>query len=113
MVTQKITDHAKKALEGNMRIDVHVHTADFDELRKMFFSLNHKVDRIMASNAELQQSLTDLGNQLDKAKGEIVQKISDLEAAVAAGGGSTPEVDAALEALKGKVQALDDLHADV
>jgi hypothetical protein len=105
------------------RREEHVHiTHHFDEcvvdvlraFSKSFTTHFHHLERtIMASNAELQQSLTDLGNQLDKAKGEIVQKIADLEAAVAAGGGSTPEVDAALEALKGKVQALDDLHADV
>lgn len=73
--------------------------------------LSQKVDTIMASNAELQQSLTDLGTQLDKAQAEIVAKVAALEAAIAAGG-STPEVDAALAALKGKVQALDDLNPD-
>lgn len=68
--------------------------------------------KIMASNAQLQQSLTDLGTQLDKAHTEITTKIAELEAAIAAGGNTTPEVDAALEALKGKVQNLDDLHPD-
>jgi phage shock protein A len=65
----------------------------------------------MASNQELQQSLNDIGTQIDKAKAEIVKKVSDLEAAIA-NAGTTPEVDAALAALKGKVQDLDDLNPD-
>jgi hypothetical protein len=70
------------------------------------------LEKILATNAELQASLTELGTQLDKAHGEIVAKVAALEAAIAAGGNTTPEVDAALVALKGKVQTLDDLNAD-
>lgn len=74
--------------------------------------INQKLEEIMATQAELAQALTALGTQLDKAKAEIVQKVADLEAAIANAGSSTPEVDAALAALKGKVQELDDLNAD-
>lgn len=70
------------------------------------------LEKIMATNAELAQSLNDLKAQADKARQEIVDKVAALEAAIQAGG-TTPEVDAALAALKGSVQSLDDLNPDV
>lgn len=88
----------------------------YDHLHALIHQLIESISQLkeltMASNSELQQSLTDLGAQLDKAHSEIVAKVAALEAAIAAGSGTTPEVDAALEALKGKVQTLDDLHPD-
>lgn len=66
----------------------------------------------MATQAELAQQLTDLGTQIDKVFGEITAEIQKLEDAIAAAGGTTPEVDAALASLKAKVQTLDDLNPD-
>lgn len=54
----------------------------------------------------LQDTVNALTDQLSKAKNEIVSKISDLEAQVAAG----EAVD--LEPLKAAVQALDDVVPD-
>lgn len=66
----------------------------------------------MTSNAQLQQDLTDLGTQVEKIQTEIVARIDALEAAIAAGGTPSPEVEAALAALKGKVDALDAVTPD-
>ncbi len=68
--------------------------------------------RITVNQTELAQALADLTTQADKAKAEIVAKVADLEAAIANAGSTTPEVDAALAALKGSVQGLDDLNSD-
>lgn len=61
---------------------------------------------------ELLAELTALKAQNEKAKGEIVGKIATLEAAIAAGGSTSPEVDAALADLKGSIQGTDDLVPD-
>ena len=66
----------------------------------------------MASQSEIAAQLTALSTQLDKALAEIQAEIQKLTDAVAAAGASSPEVDAALQTLKDKVQALDDLNAD-
>ncbi len=68
--------------------------------------------RITVNQTELAQALADLKTQADKAKAEIVAKVAELEAAIANAGSTTPEVDAALAALKGSVQGLDDLNPD-
>jgi hypothetical protein len=79
------------------------------ELKHLLIGLR---ELIMTTQQELAQQLTDLGTQLDKTHGEIVQKVADLEAAILAAGTVTPEVEAALEALRTKVQVLDDLNPD-
>lgn len=66
----------------------------------------------MATQAELAQSLADVSTQVDKAKAEIVAKIGDLETALANAGNTSPEVDAALAALKASVQGVDDIVPD-
>lgn len=60
---------------------------------------------------ELAVQLGDLATQLDKATGEILAKISDLETALE--NTELPsEALAAIEALKVKAQALDDVVPD-
>jgi hypothetical protein len=66
----------------------------------------------MATQAELAQDIANLTAQNDKARAEVVGKIADLEAALAAGGPVSAEVEAAFAALKASVQADDDLVAD-
>lgn len=74
--------------------------------------LNQKLNKIMSTQAELAEQLTALKDQTDKANAELLQKISDLEAAIVAAGNTTPEVDAALAALKDSVQKVDDIVPD-
>lgn len=62
---------------------------------------------------ELTQELESITAQNEKARAEIMQKLADLEAAVAAAGNTTPEIDAAVAALKASVQTDDDMNADV
>lgn len=81
-------------------------------IRRQSIFLKHKINKIMLTQAELAQQLTDLGTQLDKVSAEINAEIQKLTDAIAAAGTTTPEVDAALASLKAKVQSLDDLNPD-
>lgn len=88
----------------------------FQELLARFLpvlrSVNRKLEAIMATNAELAQSLKDISAQLAKASAEIADKIGKLEAAIVAGGGTDAAVDAALADVKAAAQALDDVVPD-
>ena len=69
----------------------------------------------MSTQAELAASLAAVSIQVGKIGTEtagLQAKIAELEAAIVAAGGTTPEVDAALEALKAQVQVVDDLVVD-
>lgn len=101
-----------------------------------FFTLNRKVDRIMATMEQLVSDLSgaradivSLNTQMQKIgqeTGTMVSKataaearVAELEAIIAAGGQTTPEVDALvaglkedLAALKVSAQAADDLVPD-
>lgn len=66
----------------------------------------------MATQIELAQALADIQAQLTKAAGEIRARVDALEAAIAAAGNTTPEVDAALAGVRAIAQALDDLNPD-
>lgn len=91
----------KRKVAG-MRIDVYVH----------FVDLTATLEKIMASQAELAAELTALKDQVVKSRAEVLKKIGDLEAALANAGSTTPEVDAALAALKQEVQTTDDIVPD-
>ncbi len=66
----------------------------------------------MATQAELAQQLRDVIAQNEKARGEILGKIADLEQAIIDAGNTSPDVDAALADLKASVQADDDIVPD-
>lgn len=96
-----------------MRIDVHHHFhfddhRSADELRR----IRHFLEVIVATQTEHAAQLRALKVQLDKAKAEIVAKVSALETALSNAGATTPEVDAAFADLKIAVQAQDDLNVD-
>jgi len=63
------------------------------------------------SNAELSAKLTAIGDQLEKAKNEIVAEVQTLKDALA-NTTITPEADASLTRLQGLAQGLDDLNPD-
>lgn len=94
-------------------LNINVSGLAHTQMKQLDFKLDKILEQIIMTNDELQASLADLTAQADKARSEIVAKIAELEAAIAAGGGTTPAVDAALAALKGSVQSLDDLNPDV
>lgn len=68
--------------------------------------------KIIMDQTQLAADLSALKDQTEKAKGEVLAKIATLESAIAAAGNTTPEVDAALAALKSSVQGVDDIVPD-
>lgn len=78
-------------------------------------TLHTKVDDMATSQSQAAADLRTVKTQLDKIStesGSLLQKISDLEAAAAAAGNVTPELQAAINALKTQAQVLDDLVPD-
>lgn len=67
---------------------------------------------IMANQAELAQSLRTLTAQNEKAATEQAAALQKLLDALDAGGGTTPEVDAAVEELRASIQRDDDVNPD-
>lgn len=95
----------------NIKIDVYHHFASVDCLAE----INHKLGEIMATQAQLVEDLNAVSAQVAKIGTEstaTLQKVTDLEAAIANAGNTTPEVDAAMAALKAQVQVVDDLVKD-
>ena len=66
----------------------------------------------MTTQDELAQQLTDLANQTEKGRQEVLAKIEALEAALVTAGEVTPAVQSAVDALKASVQAVDDIVPD-
>lgn len=75
-------------------------------------ALWHIKETIMATQAELAQSLRDLKAQNDKASTEQAAALKKLQDALDAAGATSPEVDAALADLKASIQADDDQNPD-
>ena len=118
--------------EIGMKLEITAHLYIHDTIEgpnPLLNLINEKVDRIMATQAELaaalnsaNSSLTDIGTEVDKIGVEttnLQKNVADLTAALAAGGTTSPEVDAALAALQAtaaglatKVKAVDDLVPD-
>jgi hypothetical protein len=80
--------------------------------RPVLNAIDHLRKETKMDMQALATQLTAVGTQLAKAKTEITDKIAALEEAIGNAGSTTPEVDAALEALKGAAQGLDDLNPD-
>jgi len=99
------------------RLDVEVTVIDDDDQGSSKLSqLLHKVNQLMATQAELAADLNAVRDQVAKIGGETaatLQKVIDLEAALVAAGNTSPEVDAAVAAVKDQVKVVDDMIADV
>jgi len=92
-------------------LHIHHHGATTSELRAII----ERLDTIMASQAELAAELATVTAEVEKIGNEtraLLQKIDDLTAALATSGATTPEVDAALAALKAQVLIVDQLVPD-
>lgn len=90
----------------------HHHYPEMDDVKNLLQTILKKQTLIMATQAETLQELLDLKAQVDKANTEIVTKIAALEAAIVSASNTTPEVDAALAALKASIQVVDDIVPD-
>ena len=67
--------------------------------------IDRKVNNIMATQKEEADTLSAIADQLNKAITEITAALANL-------GNTSPEVDAATDKLKAVAQALDDLNPD-
>lgn len=111
-----------------MRLDIYLHDSNDDTI-PLLHDILTKVDHIMATQADLaaalnttNDALTAIGTEVDKVGAEtttLVTAVANLTAIISAGGGTSPEVDAALakvqasaDALAAKVKAVDDLVPD-
>jgi chromosome segregation ATPase len=90
-----------------MRVDTFI-----NEASRILAMLQANTETIMATQAEHAAQLRAMGEQLAKTKQEILDEVSALKTALEAGGGTTPEVDAAMQSLQDAVQQLDDLNPD-
>jgi hypothetical protein len=77
-----------------------------------FTVITQKLDTIIMTQAELAAKLAALKAQNDKADAEQLAALKKLQDALAAAGGTTPEVDAALAELSTSIQRDDDENAD-
>jgi hypothetical protein len=78
----------------------------------MNWQLNTVQQKMQEDHMAIADELKSIKDQLEKAKSEIVVKISDLEAAVAAAGEPSAEVMNALADVKALAKGLDDLVVD-
>lgn len=76
-----------------------------NELLSIFSLLN----KIQMNQEELAAELAALKEQTERSTAEIITKIAALEDAITNAGNITPEVEAALTALKAAVQGVDDV----
>lgn len=66
----------------------------------------------MGTQAEVAEQITALKSQIEKVSSEVQGKLQELETAINNQGNASPEVEAALGALKTAVQGVDDLIPD-
>lgn len=100
--------------------DIHLHFHIDGEkllptLLESFLHINTKLEKIMSTQAEIAQALTDLGVQVAKVGEEskaTLQKVADLEAELAKNPDVSPALQAAFDGLKTQVQKVDDLIPD-
>lgn len=92
-----------------MQVHVHLHS---DEILRAIHLLRKS---IMTTQAQLAADLQAVSAQITKIGTEttaLLTKITDLEAAIAAGGVTTAEVDTAMQALKDQAKIVDDMVPD-
>jgi len=79
---------------------------------RMLRLITQKLESIMTTQAELAAQLLQVRDQITKVQTEITGKIADLEAAIGAAGTVSPEVEAALQAVRDALQPIDDIVPD-
>jgi hypothetical protein len=94
------------------RIDVYHHIEGDPRLDELRVVLDQFRSAIMTTQAELAQQILAVRDQLQKVHTEVTGKIAELEAAVLAAGNVSPEVEAALQAVRSALQPIDDLIPD-
>jgi ABC-type transporter Mla subunit MlaD len=96
-----------------VKVDVHFPPDDtvlryLRELLRRMMTMGQTMDELAAELAAVTAAVAKIGTETSAT----LQKVADLEAALAAGGMTSPEVDAALDALKAQVNLVDSLIPD-
>lgn len=112
-----------KAIEHLGRDDGQGRSISLRDLLQTERNLGAKLDKIMATQTELVQTLKEVKVQQDKTIAEIKDtqgkvdtlkaKIVELEAVISAGGDASPELVDAVAAVKAAAQAADDAIPDL
>ena len=92
-------------------IHIHFHGASDDAIS----SINKRLEIIMGTQAELAAQINEVTNTVAKIGVEtqsLLTKVTELTDLLAAGGNTTPEVDAAIAALVAQAAVVDELVAD-
>lgn len=90
----------------------HSHDHELQEIKKSLLLITKTLNKMAKSQAETAAELRAIKDQNEKARVEILQKIKDLEDALANAGNTSQEVDDAVQALKASVQTDDDIVPD-
>ena len=96
-------------------LQTHFQCASKHDLTEMERRITEKLNTIMASQTDEAKRVTALTEQVTKIGTEsrtLLTRIEELLAVIAAGGEATPELTAAVDALKAQVQVVDDLVPD-
>lgn len=101
-----------------MKFDINLNIRGLEGLlpRAIFEQLTHLERKIMATQKELLEGLKAVNAQVTKIGTEtsgLSQKVATLQAALDAAGGTTPEVDEAMNEVRNSLQAVDDLVVDL
>lgn len=75
-------------------------------------AVNASLGKIMTTQAQLAADLAAATEQIIKSRNEIIAVITNLTAALNAANATTPEVNAAMAALRAQLQISDDLVPD-
>lgn len=98
-------------------VHLHFHLEDGDGiLKEAIHFFKHKLNTIMDTQKDIAQGINTLTTQVGKIGAEstkTLQKVTDLEAALANQDNVSPELQSAFDALKAQVQTVDDLIPDV
>jgi hypothetical protein len=87
-------------------MELHIHNHSNNDC------ISSLLKQIIMNQEELKAALEAATVQAEKNKAELVVKLDELAAAIAAQGQVSPEVQAALTALNDTLKATDDLVAD-
>jgi hypothetical protein len=98
-------------IKVRLKMKLNVDLPQLDEVLTELEEIKQILKEIKMTGAEALTAIQAVGTQLQKAQAEIVQKITDLEAALA-NANLSPEAEAALADLKAKAQGLDDIVPD-
>lgn len=93
------------------RIEIHYHGLGIDAAANII----ERLENIMGTQAELAAQINSVTNTVAKIGVEtqsLLTKVTELTDLIAAGGNTTPEVDAAIAALVAQASVVDELVAD-